>query len=125
MLKSLTSLLRGGDEDIIASNQPLDRTSSSLGIFFLEFIMNLPEGKEDPSLDLLTGAGSARTGDVLFMFKSIETLQRKIASKTRNSMATLLHSFYPTLLSMKNHLFNVFLSLIVGERSIKSRYPGN
>ena len=55
MLKSLTSLLRGGEEEIIASNQPLDLTSSSLGIFFLVFIMNLPEGNDDPSLGLLVG----------------------------------------------------------------------
>lgn len=83
MLKSLTSLLRGGDEDIIASNQPLDLTSSSLGIFFLELIMNLPEGNEDPSLDLLTGVvGSLRTGVVLLIFKSIE-LQTKNASNKK------------------------------------------
>ena len=54
-LKSLTSLLRGGEEEIIASNQPLDLTSSSLGIFFLVFIMNLPEGNDDASLGLLVG----------------------------------------------------------------------
>lgn len=79
MLKSLTSLLRGGEEEIIASNQPLDLTSSSLGIFFLK-LMNLPEGKDDPSLDLLTGVvGSERTGVVLFMLISIQ-LQIKMLS---------------------------------------------
>lgn len=33
--------------------------------------------------------------------------------------------YYPTLLSMKNHLFSVFLSLLVGKMSIKSRFPEN
>jgi hypothetical protein len=35
------------------------------------------------------------------------------------------NAFYPTLLSMKNHLFNVFLSLLLGKLFIKQALPEN
>ena len=51
-------------------------------------------------------------------------LQYRIGMKetlSKTDSALKLRYFYPTLLSMKNHLFNVFLSQLVGEQSIKHR----
>lgn len=63
---SLINFLRGGDEDFMASNQPLDQTSSSFPGFFMGIVIYFPEDNRlewMPSLDLFIGTGSVRTGD--------------------------------------------------------------
>lgn len=135
----------------MASSQPLDRTSSSFPGFFLGIVIYLLENGAPcceygnklewmPSLDLLIGAGSVRTGAAWFVFNSIGSrlvikyylqitiavqglVWKKLCQKHRLRSKTEI--FYPTLLSMKNHLFNVFLSQLVGEQSIKHRLPQN
>lgn len=82
-MTSLASFLWGGDEAFMASNQEEERTSSSTPVFFLGIVRKrpgekaAPEGEYgnklecSPSLDLLKGAGSVRTGAVWFDFRSM------------------------------------------------------
>lgn len=83
-MKSLFNFLRGGDDAIIASSQPLTRTSSSLPTFLLGTGIYNPEVEYGvaagiygvmlegmPNLELLKSTGSVRTGALWFDLKSI------------------------------------------------------
>lgn len=86
-MKSLfINFLRGGDEDFIASSQPVARTSSSLPAFLLGICKYKPEDEYGaatgeygvkldgkPNLDLLKGTGSVRTGELWFDFISMDS----------------------------------------------------
>lgn len=83
MPESLAILWWVGEDDFMASNQAQDRTSSSIPGFFLGIVRKSDEEKAVPlaeygnrpvwipNIDSFIGAGSARTGDVWFDFRSI------------------------------------------------------
>jgi hypothetical protein len=77
-LTALVIFFGGGDEDFMASSQQLERTSSSIPVFFLGIFSEKAareDGQDNRVLCMLSidfmGGGSVRTGEVRFDLRSI------------------------------------------------------
>ena len=77
-----------GEEDFMASSQELERTSSSMRVFFLGIVEKIPEEKTTaggeyklewiPNLDSFIGAGSVSREALWSDLRSIKSRLRKI-----------------------------------------------